>query len=260
MNDLPPVSALCLTYGRPNLLEEAIYSFLQQDYAGVKELIVLNDLEDQLLSFEHPEVRVINIPKRFRSLGEKRNASVALASHDILFPWDDDDIIMPNRLSFSIKHLSAEPGYFNADSFFMRGTEVITNPISQAHASCCFTRAFFQRIGGYQSLGKGEDTEFENAAEKIVGQDRYYKQKPADTFYLYRWWGTDSYHASGKAHPERDAASVNARVGEYVRKQITSGEIPSGNILLQPKWRNDYQALMNEYVGRMERNPSQGTA
>jgi cellulose synthase/poly-beta-1,6-N-acetylglucosamine synthase-like glycosyltransferase len=42
MENQPPVSCFCLTYGRPCLLEEAIHSFLQQDYAGPKEMIVLN--------------------------------------------------------------------------------------------------------------------------------------------------------------------------------------------------------------------------
>ena len=48
MDTNPPVSCFCLTYGRPRLLEEAIHSFLQQDYAGPKEMIVLNDYADQV--------------------------------------------------------------------------------------------------------------------------------------------------------------------------------------------------------------------
>jgi hypothetical protein len=41
---LPTVSRICLTFGRPRFLEEAIESFLRQDYPGEAELIVLNDL------------------------------------------------------------------------------------------------------------------------------------------------------------------------------------------------------------------------
>ena len=43
MERTPAVSCICPTYGRPELLEEAIYCFLLQDYPGPKELIVLND-------------------------------------------------------------------------------------------------------------------------------------------------------------------------------------------------------------------------
>jgi hypothetical protein len=60
MTNQPAVSCFCLTYGRPQVLEEAIHSFLQQDYAGPKEMIVLNDYADQILAFDHPEVQVIN--------------------------------------------------------------------------------------------------------------------------------------------------------------------------------------------------------
>src|SRR5437763_15411277 len=82
MENQPPVSCFCLTYGRPRVLEEAIHSFLRQDYAGPKEMIVLNDYADQILEFDHPEVQVSNLPKRFRTLGEKMNAAIALASPD----------------------------------------------------------------------------------------------------------------------------------------------------------------------------------
>jgi glycosyltransferase involved in cell wall biosynthesis len=40
---LPLISAKCITYGRVNTLEEALHSFLQQDYPGKKELIIVND-------------------------------------------------------------------------------------------------------------------------------------------------------------------------------------------------------------------------
>jgi GT2 family glycosyltransferase len=70
MSFQPAVSCICLTYGRPEVLEEAVCSFLQQDYAGRKELIVLNDYADQSLTLDHAEVQVINVNKRFRTVGE----------------------------------------------------------------------------------------------------------------------------------------------------------------------------------------------
>jgi glycosyltransferase involved in cell wall biosynthesis len=83
------VSCICLTYGRPPerqwLLEEAIESLLKQDYAD-KELIVLNDCPGQELFCDAPGVIVINVPRRFRSLGEKYNAAIALARGDLIAP------------------------------------------------------------------------------------------------------------------------------------------------------------------------------
>ena len=78
MNDTPPVSCICLTYGRSELLEEAIYAFLKQDYEGPKELIVLNDHKRQKLQLYHPEVKIFNLSQHFRTDAEKRNAAVSL--------------------------------------------------------------------------------------------------------------------------------------------------------------------------------------
>lgn len=114
MENQPAVSCFCLTYGRPGVLEEAIHSFLQQDYAGPKEMIVLNDYADQILTFDHPEVQVINVSRRFRTVGEKMNAAAALASHDLLFVWDDDDVYLPHRLSFSVANFDTAKGFFKA--------------------------------------------------------------------------------------------------------------------------------------------------
>src|ERR1017187_5707985 len=101
----PPISCMCLTFGRPQrILEEAVYSFLNQDYAGPKELLILNDFAQQTIFFEHPQVTVVNLSERFGSVGEKRNAAAALCRHDLLAVWDDDDIYLPHRLSFSVSH------------------------------------------------------------------------------------------------------------------------------------------------------------
>ena len=55
---LPGISRYCSTYGRPKrLLENSIQCFLEQDYQGPKELVILNDFDQQELIFNHPEVK-----------------------------------------------------------------------------------------------------------------------------------------------------------------------------------------------------------
>ncbi len=68
----PLVSCLCCTYGRPLLLGEAIKCFMDQDYPN-KELIILNDQEgvNLKINYNKSDIIVHNIPKRFKSLGEK---------------------------------------------------------------------------------------------------------------------------------------------------------------------------------------------
>ena len=102
---LPKVSCQCLTYGRTKLLDEAVESFLRQDYEGEKELVILNDYPDLIIECDIPDVKVINLPYRMKTLYEKRNACVGLCSGDIIFVWDDDDISLPNRISYSIQEM-----------------------------------------------------------------------------------------------------------------------------------------------------------
>src|ERR1051325_3201162 len=100
------VSCLCLTYGRPTLLEEAIESFLRQQWDGPKELLILNDHPEQKLIYRHRSVRVYNVRRRLATLGQKRNLSVALARYDNLLIWDDDDIHLPWRIEETMKAMT----------------------------------------------------------------------------------------------------------------------------------------------------------
>src|SRR6185312_7282266 len=148
--------------GRPRILEEAIHSFLLQDYAGPKEMIVLNDYADQILAFDHPEVQVVNFPRRFRSLGEKLNAAVALASHDLLFVWDDDDIYLPHRLSFSMANFEPRKGFFKAETAWFWNNHLLSGPVKNLfHAASCWSRHLFDAVRGYPAEGSGCDQIFE---------------------------------------------------------------------------------------------------
>ena len=107
------ISCYCITYDRTELLEETIESFHRQDYKEEKELVILNDCAEQILEYNHPEVHIINTPKRFRTIGEKRNACIAMCSGDVIFPWDDDDISLPWRISLSLKYKDKHPYFKN---------------------------------------------------------------------------------------------------------------------------------------------------
>ena len=249
-NETPPISAMCLTFGRPQVLEEAIESFLRQDYPGVKELLVLNDCAHQTLICDHPEVVVINIPKRFRTVGEKRNACAALASHDLFFVWDDDDIFLPHRISFSVQHLDIAKGFFKPSKALMLNNGVVSGPKSNLfHSGGCFTRDLFNRAHGYAHMGSGQDMDIENAIERLIGRGKNYNAiKPQEIFYLYRWGGTGSFHLSGFGRDKPGETTGNERVANYVQQQLEKGKIPTGIVRLEPKWKADYCRLVADFV------------
>src|SRR5688500_5786576 len=109
------VSCICPTYNRvavnQTLLDEALHSFLVQSYPH-RELIIINDCPDQEIVFDHPLVRVVNAPERFKTLGEKYNAAIRMSDGDAICCWEDDDISLPDRIAKSVESLAGYE-YFN---------------------------------------------------------------------------------------------------------------------------------------------------
>ena len=246
----PPVSCICLTYARPALLDEAICSFLQQDYAGPKELIVLNDYDKQHLELEHPEVRIVNLPKRLRTVGEKMNMAVALAAYDLLFVWDDDDIYLPHRLSFSVEHLRLEKSFFKPDKGWIWDSGSLRGPATYLfHAGSCWTRALFDAVGGYAAEGTGYDLDFEARLERrFPGAIAPYAIRPEDVFYIYRWGGTGSYHMSGYGDYDPGENVGHREVEAYVQQSVAAGDVRLGRIDLAPHWQGDYRGLVSAHL------------
>jgi hypothetical protein len=73
---LIPISFKCITYGRVDLLEESLYSFLIQEYDGGSEMVIVNDYPEQILHFDHPKVKILNPDKTFETIGERENFAI----------------------------------------------------------------------------------------------------------------------------------------------------------------------------------------
>jgi glycosyltransferase involved in cell wall biosynthesis len=231
------VSCLCLTYGRPALLEEAVESFLRQRWRGPKELVVVNDHPEQELLCDHPEVRVFNFGWRLPCLGAKRNLSAALARYDHLLLWDDDDIHLPWRVAETMKVLPAQ-GYFKCPEVWrMRGAELegrVWEGELLYHGACAYTRRFFEQSGGYAPLNGGEDQEFERRLRgdpSLRDSCRVTRLPPRRLYYIRRW-NHGSYHASGCVRLPH--------VAEPGRRVYR----------LRPHWKTDYCAAVKRHVRR----------
>jgi len=106
VRDCPPISVITPTFQRKRLMEIAFHNLLSTDYPRAKmEWIVVEDndktphmMARRLSEFQAtvPEltIRYITLEGR-RSIGEKRNKGVELASHDIVLFMDDDDHYPP---------------------------------------------------------------------------------------------------------------------------------------------------------------------
>lgn len=217
----PPVTCICSAQGRVELLEEAIHSFLRQDYPGPKQLIVLNDTEGQTLAYDHPEVHVVNVPRRFHSDAEKHKAAVGLASHDLIFPWPEDGISLPHRLSFTVAHLTEQAVFWKADKVWVLNEDELSGPEPEAlHGGSCFRRETFVKAHGYSHT----ETDYAGAFEALCASE-----------------------GPGAVHLQ---AVEPAEVFSIHRGESLNGHEPSrGRIQLRPRWGRDYGALVREHLG-----------
>lgn len=253
------VSCLCLTYGRPSLLEESIECFKRQTWSGPKELLIVNDLPGQRLSYADDEVVIVNLNRRLRTLGEKRNLSVALARYDFLLIWDDDDIYLPWRIEETMNHLPAQHFFKSAAAWLMNDGRLKDEPVIENieplptmdfsggprfsiissigrqdepglflfHGAAAYTRRLFEEVRGYSCVNCGEDLDFENRVRLHPKLAAYFKSAmpPRDRiYYIYRW-RHGHYHASDLTSYEAIRPKVEQSVCE-----------------LRPHWKRDYCA------------------
>jgi hypothetical protein len=252
---LPKVSCVCPTSGRPpthqHLLEEAIESFLRQEYDGERELIVLNDCPGQILVCEAPGVRVIDLPSRAGSLGEKYNAMIELARGELIFPWEDDDISLPWRIRQGVEQLDASRpasgrgalpwgAYWKPPQvwFLPAGHEPQwQHPAGVRHHASVFRKDAWRRAGGYPPVSGAQDAALDAALGGGALPVFPGGLEPGEWAYLYRW-GVQPHHLSGVA-PHDD---FYRRLGELAH-------VP-GRYLLDPHWREDYVAATRRVLAR----------
>jgi len=159
------LAAICCTYKRPQQLARLIGCFLAQDHPD-RELVILDDA-GQYDTQEGDGWRLVSIPERYPTLGDKRNAAMGLVSRDVdaLAVWDDDDCYLPWALSACAAGLERQPwvrpsqiliaqdGALQRFQTFRPG-----RPDRKLfHAAWAFGRDCFRKIGGYAPIGSGED-------------------------------------------------------------------------------------------------------
>jgi len=153
------IAAVCCTYLRPRQLGHIIRCFEYQDYED-RELVILDDA-GQYQNTQGDRWRVISLPSRFRSLGEKRNAAVGLVSPGVeaLAVWDDDDLYLPWALRASVAALRVAP--WSRPSLVLHpqpdGSLRQHRTGGLFHGAWAYCRRAFEQCGGYPAMNNGED-------------------------------------------------------------------------------------------------------
>lgn len=272
---MPLVSCICLTYNRApeylHLIGEAVECFLRQDYTGPAELLILNDTPHQELEVvddwsttrRGPRiVRVINLPIRFCTLGEKYISAMGIVSggeNEIMMWWDDDDISLPWRISRSVERLTTPPlsEYYNPGGYWylsQRGELEHNHAMGPSFNCSAFTRCGYEK-GLVVEFGMHLDWILnESFTKKLrlapmpppVGIPPSATSLPAEWSYIYRSGVSPEHVSSFGRNTESEPLT---RRGYKARGR---SPIARGKFQINPRWERDYSRMVEDCLKKGE--------
>lgn len=223
------LAALCCTFLRPEMLGELIECFCRQNYpAHLRELVILDD-SGQYTHEQGAGWSLISVPKRFNTLGEKRNACAALASPDVegFLIADDDDIYLSHWFQAHSHALSKASWSRPSRVLVDRGDSLtIAQTDGLYHAAWGIRREAFYSVDGYRAINNGEDQEFGRRLEK-AGTSQYDPCLATDPYFIWRYHN-NTYHLSS--------------MGRRGYDRLRSRELPE-RASIRVGWKKDYSKV-----------------
>lgn len=224
------ITVLTITYNRHHLLEEALESYLRQDFED-SEMLILNDKPDVEYSVDIPNVRIINHPYKFSSIMEKLYFGFQNSKYDYIYRLDDDDLLAPNALKECSEKIKNSDGsydifrsrchYYLHNNNFSLGGSVNNGNI--------FRKEYFLNIE-HPKISVNEDQHLlYNCSAKLLEYDF-----PS---MIYRW-GFNTYHISGMGIFDL----------KEIQKIVHNLGNENGHIKLNPHWNKDYWKQIKELI------------
>jgi len=226
--DKVEITALMLYYGRRNLAEEAVESFLRQTYPH-KRLLIVNTHPDPVhFEQDYPNIEVHNCnPDSFDNLNEKYNYALRNVKTNYWCPWDSDDIWLPWHFENIVagipeQRITRYPRKVGLPKCYFSEDNVINRIGWNMWANCI-----------YEVLGKPpqcDDTIPGNCDGQILFMkwDRKWLRKSPKS-YIFRW----SQAPHGSAHLGDEALAYHAKCRNKMNA-IRNTEP------FQPHWGRDY--------------------
>lgn len=184
------ILCICPTYGRPQLVRNALACFLAQSHPD-KFLVIVDDA-GQIAEQRGDNWAVLPLPERSPSLPLKYAAAVeAFPEFDAVSIWDDDDIYLPWHLEAANAALEAGAGIAKPYTVLSLYTGKITPESGRGRfwASAVVFRKHLERRGGFINTPRAD---FDQMHLKAWGL-------PVDIEcgFVFRWGSTKHPHAQG---------------------------------------------------------------
>lgn len=105
------VSVIVVSRDRPALLARAIDSILAQDYPALEIILVDNQSTEAITAPEHDTVHSISVFKTpfHMNAAQSRNFAISKSNGELITFLDDDDWILPGKISQQVKAFEDNP-------------------------------------------------------------------------------------------------------------------------------------------------------
>lgn len=197
------ITALCPTYGRFELLRDAVACFLLQTYKP-RHLIILNDAPEPITLSGNGDavhvpgatIEIWNVDSRYETLGHKRQALLTGADSDYVAHWDDDDWYMPWHLQQCMKVLKENEarGDNKVQCIKPRGAWwcigarddlIVKGPRHNVfEGQMAFDRRAALELGGYSEKDSGQAKDL---MQRFKSNGSFVRFEPDLVSYCYRW-------------------------------------------------------------------------
>ncbi len=235
------ISVLTLTYQRHHLLEEAMESFLKQDFSGESEMVIINDSNKVNYVFDHPKIRIINTKERFPSVGLKLNFGFSQCKYNYIYRLDDDDLMAPWALRNTWEDILNHPDYdiYRSNGHYYFENNDFRGVYCNVNNGNVYTKKYLSSISiPDRSFGEDYAMTF-NFNAKIYESER--KKKTM----IYRV-GMNTYHISGMGD------IGNTKIKDWTDRIVSTDTdaqarkgFEEGIIELHPHFKNDYYKLID---------------
>ena len=145
-------------------------------------MVIINDSGIEYV-YSNDKVRIINVEKRFSSIGEKLSFGFSKCKYEYIYRLDDDDLLAPWALSDTVKDIMNYPNYdiYRSDGHYLFQDNRFIKISGNVNNGNVYTKKYLSRIEiPKRSFGEDYEMTFNNNAQI------YESNRPQKTM-IYRW-------------------------------------------------------------------------
>lgn len=235
------------TFRRPQFLPRIIACFDRLNYDNKKMVIINDDIDTKYHYNGDLNIEIVNIDNHL-PLAVKRNM-FACWDFDILFPLDDDDLFLPERLNNHVSKYMEDGNidlYRNRCHIYVTKSKMLKKILTSAFTNSSFTKNGFFKSGGYTNHYQSNHDDVTLRKNFKTKCNCKIEVDISKLDFIYQFDG-------GRVH---NTQNRDVLMSDDILKRGKSQQIQSGNIELVPDFENydNILKLVDETILKGETN------